>query len=175
MWILRYTEAVVDLKCQIDDKSAVRRMRNSGRRSREDKRSNSKGNATDGDDDDDDEGDVDDVDEVCVEGTSSSAAISVVEAIVKQKVLEEEFLLKYESILHSIVAEWPRSIQGVPFARGLGCVDFNFDCSTVCPILLGLMGIWLKQLETKIKVNTTQIHEQIGHPVQRKLGAIIVT
>lgn len=67
-------------------------MRNSGRRSREDKRSNSKGNATDGDDDDDDDDDEEEEadDPVGVEGTSSSA-ISVVEAIVKQKVLDEVF------------------------------------------------------------------------------------
>lgn len=82
--------------CQIDQISAVRRMRNSGRRSREEKRSNSKGNDTDGDDDDDDE-DEDGGGEVCVEGTSTSA-ISVVEAIVKQKVLDEvRSLIKNES------------------------------------------------------------------------------
>ena len=71
-------------------------MRNSGRRSREDKRSNSKGNATDGDDDDDDDDDEEEEeaeDQVGVEGTSSSA-ISVVEAIVKQKVLDEVFSSK---------------------------------------------------------------------------------
>ena len=63
-------------------------MRNSGRRSREGTRSNSKGNATDGDDDDDDEEEQAE-NQVCpLEGTSSSA-ISVVEAIVKQKVLDE--------------------------------------------------------------------------------------
>ena len=33
--------------------------------------------------------------------------------------------------------------KGVPCARGLaGWVDLNFECSTVCPILPGLMGIW---------------------------------
>ena len=79
-----------NLNRQIDEKSAVRRMRNSGRRSREDKRSNSKGNATDGDDDDDDDEEEEAEDQVGVEGTSSSA-ISVVEAIVKQKVLDEVF------------------------------------------------------------------------------------
>ena len=72
-------------------------MRNSGRRSREDKRSNSKGNATDGDDDDDDDEEEEADDQVGVEGTSSSA-ISVVEAIVKQKVLDEvRSLIKNES------------------------------------------------------------------------------
>ena len=75
--------------CQIDEKTAVRRMRNSGRRSREDKRSNSKGNATDDDDDEEEEEGEDDEDvAVCAEGTSSGT-ISVVEAIVKQKVLDE--------------------------------------------------------------------------------------
>ena len=71
-------------------------MRNSGRRSREGTAKTSsggKGNATDGDDDDDDdEEDGEDDDDVAVcaaaEGTSSGA-ISVVEAIVKQKVLDE--------------------------------------------------------------------------------------
>ena len=28
----------------------------------------------------------------------------------------------------------------------LGWVDLNFDCSTVCPILPGLVGIWQKRL-----------------------------
>ena len=28
----------------------------------------------------------------------------------------------------------------------LGWVDMDFECSTVCPILLGLMGIWQKRL-----------------------------
>ena len=68
-------------------------MRNSGRRSREGAAKTSgggKGNATDGDDDDDEEEEGDDVDDVavCAEGTSSGT-ISVVEAIVKQKVLDE--------------------------------------------------------------------------------------
>ena len=70
-------------------------MRNSGRRSREGVAKTSgggKGNATDGDDDDEDddeeEGEVDDDVAVCAEGTSSGT-ISVVEAIVKQKVLDE--------------------------------------------------------------------------------------
>ena len=70
-------------------------MRNSGRRSREGAAKTSgggKGNATDGDDDDDDdeeeEGEDDEDVAVCAEGTSSGT-ISVVEAIVKQKVLDE--------------------------------------------------------------------------------------
>ena len=53
---------------------------------------------------------------------------------------------------------------------GLGWVDLDFECSTVLPILPGLMGIWQKWLSsrtrwrnTKIKVNSTQVHEQIHH------------
>ena len=30
----------------------------------------------------------------------------------------------------------------------LGWVDLGFDCSTVCPILLGLVGIWQKRLSS---------------------------
>ena len=29
----------------------------------------------------------------------------------------------------------PKYTQGVPFAHGLGWVDFNSECSTVCPII----------------------------------------
>ena len=37
-------------------------------------------------------------------------------------------------------------LQGDSSGRGLGWVDMNFECSTVCPILPGLMGIWQKRL-----------------------------
>ena len=37
-------------------------------------------------------------------------------------------------------------LQSVPSARGVGWVDINFDCSTVCPIVPGMMGIWQKPL-----------------------------
>ena len=37
-------------------------------------------------------------------------------------------------------------VQGVPSACGVGEVDLNFECFTVCPILPGLMGIWQKRL-----------------------------
>ena len=54
----------------------------------------------------------------------------------------------------------------------LGWVDLDFDCPTVCLILLGLVGIWQKWLyswarwwNTQIKVNLTQVHEQVNHPV----------
>ena len=102
--------------CQIDGKYALRRMRNSGRRSREGAANTSsaggKGNATDGDDDDDEEEGEDDDVAVCAaaEGTSAGA-ISVVEAIVKQKVLDEVCsanpLLVYSvgvqiAVLHSV-------------------------------------------------------------------------
>ena len=40
--------------------------------------------------------------------------------------------------------------QGAANELRLGFVDFDFDfdfdCSTVCPTLLGLMGIWQKWL-----------------------------
>ena len=52
----------------------------------------------------------------------------------------------------------------------LGWDDLDFECSTVCPILPGLKGIWQKRLgswarrwNTQIKVNLTQV--QMGHPV----------
>ena len=64
-------------------------------------------------------------------------------------------------------------LQGVPSARGLGWVDLDFEYSTVCPILPGLMGIWQKWQgswarwwNTQIKVNPTQVHEQMGIPVE---------
>ena len=54
----------------------------------------------------------------------------------------------------------------------VGCVNLNFECSTVCPILPGLMGIWQKRLgrwarlwNTQIKVNQTQVHKHVNHPV----------
>ena len=37
-------------------------------------------------------------------------------------------------------------LQGVPTACGLGWVDLDFECSTVCPIGPGLMGMWQKRL-----------------------------
>ena len=37
-------------------------------------------------------------------------------------------------------------LQGVPSSRGLGWVDLNFQCSTVCPIRPGLIGVWQKRL-----------------------------
>ena len=63
-----------------------------------------------------------------------------------------------------------------PSARGLGFVDLDFECSTVRPILLGLMGIWQKGLSswtrwwnTQIGVNSTPVHEQMG----RHHGAVL--
>ena len=41
----------------------------------------------------------------------------------------------------------------------LGWVDLDFECSTVCPILLRLMGIWQKRARrwnTQIKINQIQ-------------------
>ena len=37
-------------------------------------------------------------------------------------------------------------VQGVPSEQRLGFVDLDFECSTVCPTLLGPMGIWQKRL-----------------------------
>ena len=63
-------------------------------------------------------------------------------------------------------------VQGVPSGLGLGLVDFNFDCSTVCPTLPRLVGIWQKWLgswakwwNTQIKVNQTQAYDQMGKSV----------
>ena len=54
----------------------------------------------------------------------------------------------------------------------LGWVDLNFDYSTVCLILPGLMGVWQKRLgswarwwNSQIQVNRTQVRDQMGHPV----------
>ena len=56
-------------------------------------------------------------------------------------------------------------IQGDSSNHGLGWVYLNFECSTVCPILLGLLGIWQKQLgktmNIQIKVNWTRVRGQI--------------
>ena len=78
-------------------------------------------------------------------------------------------------------------MQGVPSELRLGFVDLDFECSTVCRTLLGLMGIWQKQLgswatwwNTEIKVIPTQVHEDMGRPVetwdivkQRQLGSFL--
>ena len=54
----------------------------------------------------------------------------------------------------------------------LGWVDLNFDYSTVCLILPGLMGVWQKRLGSwarwwncQIQVNRTQVRDQMGQPV----------
>ena len=51
-------------------------------------------------------------------------------------------------------------------------VDLDFDCSTVCRTLLGLMGMWQKWLGSwarwwnkGIKVNPTQVSAHLGLPV----------
>ena len=55
----------------------------------------------------------------------------------------------------------------------LGWVDSDFSCSTVCPVQLGLMWIrqnrlcsWVRWWNTDIKVNPTQVSEQMNHPVE---------
>ena len=51
-------------------------------------------------------------------------------------------------------------------------VDLAFYCSTACltlPQLVGicqkLLGSWAKWWNTQIKVNQTQVYDQMGHPV----------
>ena len=63
-------------------------------------------------------------------------------------------------------------LQSVLSAHGLGWFDLNFECSTVCPILPGLiriwqrwLGSWTRRWNTQINVNPSQVHEQMGHPV----------
>ena len=70
------------------------------------------------------------------------------------------------------IGNFSYEIQGVPSELGLGFVDLGFECSFVCPTLLGLMGIWQKRLgswarlwNTEIKVNPTQVYEHMGRPV----------
>ena len=46
----------------------------------------------------------------------------------------------------AIMGERVTKIQGDSSARRLGFVDLDFECSTVCPTLLGLMGTWQKRL-----------------------------
>ena len=65
-----------------------------------------------------------------------------------------------------------RNVQGVPSVHGMGWVDWNFECSTVYPILPGLMGIWQKWRGSwarwwniRINVIPTQVNEQMEHPV----------
>ena len=71
-----------------------------------------------------------------------------------------------------LVFQLGHPVQGDSSARGLGWVDLNFECFTVCAVLPGLMGIWQKWLDrwarwwnTQIKVNPTQVHGQMGNPV----------
>ena len=61
----------------------------------------------------------------------------------------------------------------VYLVSNLGWVDLNFDYSTVCLILPGLMGVWQKRLgswarwgNSQIQVNRTQVCDQMGHPVE---------
>ena len=59
----------------------------------------------------------------------------------------------------------------------LGRVDLNFDYSTVCLILPGLMGVgqkwlgsWARWWNSQIQVNWTQVRDQMGHPVRLGKG-----
>ena len=63
----------------------------------------------------------------------------------------------------------------------MGCVDLDVGCSTVCPILSGLMRSWQKQLGSqatwwniKIQVNTTQVSEPMKHPVRPRMQTAIL-
>ena len=62
----------------------------------------------------------------------------------------------------------------------LGWVDLDFECSTVCPIMSGLMGIWQKELskwakwwKAEIQVNPTQIRDHQGHRLALLLNNVI--
>ena len=75
--------------------------------------------------------------------------------LISQKVFWETSKIQHPLFLVStsqvarttpIVRETINKLQGVPCARRLGFVDLDFECSTVCPTLLGLMGIWQKRL-----------------------------
>ena len=50
----------------------------------------------------------------------------------------------------------------------LGWVEFDFGCSTVCQILLGLMRYGQAEWNMQIKVNPTQVRDVLGHPVQKE-------
>ena len=96
--------------------------------------------------------------------TSSSASSHS-----SQRSLQVSVLIVGRTILWSY--ECP-ILQDVPCAHRLGFVDFVYQCSNVFPTLLGLMGIWQKQLgswatwwNTEIKTNPTQGHKLMGRPV----------
>ena len=54
--------------------------------------------------------------------------------------------LHIKQLSYYSVPYYPIGIQGVPSASEVGWDDLNFECSTFCPILSGLRGIWLKRL-----------------------------
>ena len=63
-------------------------------------------------------------------------------------------------------------MQGIPNGRRLGCVNFDFERSTVYLIQPRLMGIWQNWLgrlagwlNIQIKVNPTQVNNHLVHPV----------
>ena len=78
----------------------------------------------------------------------------------------------YDSILISHVLILNPLYRVAHLVANLGWVDLNFDYSTVCLILPGLMGVWQKRLgswarwwNSQIQVNPTQVRDQMGHPV----------
>ena len=58
----------------------------------------------------------------------------------------------------------PKYIQGVPFAHGLGWVDFNSECSTVCPIIPTYLAKRLGRMVEHSDLN--HVHDWMAHPVQ---------
>ena len=66
--------------------------------------------------------------------------------------------------------------KGCPICSCTYPVVLDFECSTICPIMPGLIGIWQKRLgiwpkwwNTQIKVNPAQVHVQMEHPVVRSI------
>ena len=49
------------------------------------------------------------------------------------------------------------AVQGVPSELRLILVDLNFECSTDCLPLLGLMGIWQKRPDSWARLWNTEI------------------
>ena len=77
-----------------------------------------------------------------------------------------------------VSASW-LSLAAAQYYRGiyrvmhLGWVELDFECSNIWLILLGPTGIWQNRLSSwarwwkiQFKFNPTQVHGQIGHPVE---------
>ena len=79
----------------------------------------------------------------------------------------DELVSASTGVLHDFVIDI--IVQGVPSELRLGFVDLDFKCSTVCPTLLGLMGIchkrlgsWARWWNTEIKVNSNPGFSSLG-------------